>query len=378
MNKFLFLIVLLCVVQFKVNAQITNTTHKLVIKGIVKDENGKGVPYASITLKDEKGGTNADSVGKFIINLKSNSVIIIASVGFEPVEINISNKTEILVELKRKQQSLKELSVTAKNDKTTAEQPGIIEQQLISNTLNDFTTGGNITTAPGVFYGVQNGSEGIPSVISHFSYIAGSGRIYSGAALPVFMPKNETKGRQYLFDKWMPGSVINEKGEQIKNDKYLFNYDKLGRKLLLTQDQKNVIELDINTIGGFTLLKQQKVLNFQKIVLLGRPDFYLLLSNNTGKYQLYKRTTTKFIKANYVSTGLTESGNNYDEFLDENKYVIVFVPDKKIEIVALKKKSIKGVLENETSKVETYFSAHNNEIIDETFLSNLISYLNTD
>ena len=221
-------------------------------------------------------------------------------------------------------------------------------------------------------------SDGVPTIVTKFGYNPGSGKIYNGSALPVFMPKDETKGTQYLFEKWVPGIVLNEKREQIKNDLYLYNYDKMSKVLLFTQDQANIIELDMKTVNGFSLLYKDEPRTYLKMTILDKEDYYQLLSAQKTKYALYKRTTTKFVKANYVSTGLTSTGNNYDEFLDDNRYFVYSEKDKSFAAVDLKKKSIKSVLENEKPKVDVWFSQNGNADIDETFLKGVINFLNKD
>ena len=383
MNKITILLSLLFVINFPVNAQsVDRTSSNQVIKGTVKDEAGKAVPFASINIKDENGGTSTDSLGQFTLNAKLNSILVIGSVGFENAEVNISNKAVVIVLLKRIQQSLKEVSVAAKknnindNNKNSAD-PTIQQQQSIYATLLFYNAASNISTAPTIFFGGTIGEvQGHGD--TRFAYIPGSGKIYQGSALPQFMPKDETKGRQYLFEKWVPGIVINEKGELVKNDLFLYNYDKMGKVLLFTQDQVNIIELDMNTINAFSLLYTNDPTIFLKISVSGKSDFYQLLTTPESKYELYKITSTKFVKANYISTGLTSTGNNYDEFLDANKYFIYLTEAKSFKPVDLKKKSIKVVLENEKLKVDSWFSQNGNADIDETFLKGLINYLNKE
>ena len=380
MNKLLLLLVFLLIMNCKAGAQ---TAPGILIKGTVKDESGKAVPFASINIKGQNTFISADSLGLFSINAKINSVLIVGSIGFEPMEINMGNKTEVIVILKRNQQSLKEVSVSAKASNTSANNSkdlSVQEQQTVNSTLQNYTAASNISTAPTVFSQLQpnGGTGGKPKIVTTFANNTGSGRVYTGSALPVFMPKDDTKGRQYLFVKWVPGIVLNEKGEQIKNDLYLYNYDKMGKVLLFTQDQTSIIELDMNTVSGFNLLSDIEQGTYLKMTILDKTDYYQLLSAAKAKYALYKRTTTKFVKANYVSTGLTSTGNNYDEFLDDNRYFIYSEKEKNFVAIELKKKSIKAVLENEKPKVDEWFSQNGNANTDEIFLKELINYLNKE
>ena len=134
----------------------------------------------------------------------------------------------------------------------------------------------------------------------------------------------------------------------------------------------------MKTVNGFSLLYKDEPRTYLKMTILDKEDYYQLLSAQKTKYALYKRTTTKFVKANYVSTGLTSTGNNYDEFLDDNRYFVYSEKDKSFAAVDLKKKSIKSVLENEKPKVDEWFSQNGNADIDETFLKGVINFLNKD
>lgn len=154
MNKIYTLLSFLFVISYSVNAQSDNkTTPVQVIKGTIKDEAGTAIPFASINIKDENGGTSTDSLGQFTLNAKLNSILVIGSVGFETTEVNISNKAVIIVLLKRTQQSMKEVSIAAKNNninnnKKNSVDPTIEQQQTISAMLLNYTAASNIYPQP--------------------------------------------------------------------------------------------------------------------------------------------------------------------------------------------------------------------------------------
>ena len=53
------------------------------ISGIVKDENGNGVPYVTVTLKDGSLATRTDSAGRFSISAAPGSVLVLSAVSYE-------------------------------------------------------------------------------------------------------------------------------------------------------------------------------------------------------------------------------------------------------------------------------------------------------
>jgi hypothetical protein len=59
------------------------------------------------------------------------------------------------------------------------------------------------------------------------------------------------------------------------------------------------------------------------------------------KYAVYKLTTTKFVKSNYHTDGVTLTGNPYDEYIDKHKYYLV-TPGNKSELIKTLKKIHQG------------------------------------
>lgn len=377
MARLLFLLTIILMVKSAAVAQISNVANEnFVIKGKVLDQKNKPVSFASIKNKNESNGITTDSLGQFFIRVRINETVVISSIGFDTSEVIIKNNKELLVSLKNNDRSLGLVTIASKNETATTKQPSKAQAQNISNALSDFTSGANITSAPAVFNHLENASSGRPGNVAKFSTNLGSGRIYSGGALPVFSPKNDTKGRQYLFDHWAAGSIINEDGTQLKNDKYLFNYDKISKAILFTENEKNAFELDSKLVSQFTFLDNDKTLLFKKFLIADKPEFLLVLTPLNGKIELLKKITAKLIKADYVSTGLTESGNNYDEFLEDNRYFINFTSENKLENLELKKKAVLKMFSSYQDKVNGFFDEHKNAQINEELLKELIALLN--
>ena len=81
-------------------------------------------------------------------------------------------------------------------------------------------------------------------------------------------------------------------------------------------------------IGTFTLTDGKQEYTFEPVDIINPLQFFAVLAKN-DKYALYKLIKTKFIKADYHTNGLSESGNTYDEYKDEADYYIVSIPEKK-------------------------------------------------
>ncbi len=199
---------------------------------------------------------------------------------------------------------------------------------------------------------------------------------YRGAAIAVLpATKEDTKGSRYLFKIFIKGSIINNKDEKLDNG-YLFNYDKISHQFIITQDEKSYFGVEEQNVKKYELNSEGKDLSFAKISTIGDVGYVQLLAGKEGNYCLYKAVSTKLKKANYTTNGLIESGNNYDEYVDDYAYYVVYPDAKTAEPISFKKSVIKKNLSNVEAKVEAYFSANKYTSINEGFLKGLIEVIN--
>ncbi|PWT72838.1 MAG: hypothetical protein C5B59_14875 [Bacteroidetes bacterium] len=200
-----------------------------------------------------------------------------------------------------------------------------------------------------------------------------------GGVLMSFNNKENTKGKRYYYDGWVKGTLIGEKGRIISNDKYLFNLDKIDGNLLVTEDKSNIIQVDKSEIRYFTLVNGSDSTSFERVDLID-PKVYLRIITKKGSapgYTLYKTIRTSFVKANYVTDGLMESGNQYDEYVDAEQYFVVLPDGKEFRpIQSLKPKAIRAAFKGEEKRLNEYFDQHSDQPIDEFFLKGLTDYIN--
>lgn len=81
------------------------------IRGQVLDENGQGIPGATILIKESSTGTTSDIEGNFEIEASSDHVLIISFIGYTTQEIEIGSKTRLEVQLEPDVIALDELIV---------------------------------------------------------------------------------------------------------------------------------------------------------------------------------------------------------------------------------------------------------------------------
>lgn len=202
------------------------------------------------------------------------------------------------------------------------------------------------------------------------------GSINNGTVIPTFLIKENTKGNRYLFEKWVKGYVLGTDGAIYKSENALFNYDKTSKQLYLLLDNNKVMELSSGVIAGFNLTSGDTTYHFERLKNSTDPNFYQPIYKNEKGYSLYKLLTTKFKRADYQSNGIIESGNKYDEYIDEVQYFIVTSKQEVIK-VDFKKKNLQKSLTNDSAKVESFFSEHKNDKMNEDFVKSLLQYLNS-
>jgi len=194
----------------------------------------------------------------------------------------------------------------------------------------------------------------------------------SASDMPIFRPVEETRGSRYLFDDWVQGFVLSPDGTTYKDPAYGFEYDKIEGGLLLTQDKKSVIRVDNSKIKSFTLYDKQNQAKVFVLVPQIDPVHYVQVIAEGTKYKIYKLTKTQFVKNNYHTDGIATTGNNYDEYVDDNTYYVSNVPNNQLKELSLKRKAIKAVFGN---VADTYLSS-NQGTIDDEYLKNLGDYMN--
>ena len=84
------------------------------ITGSVLDENGAGVPFASLTEKGTNRGVSADADGNFTINTSTGTVLVVTATGFGTTEVTVGAGTTLNVVVTRGEgQLIDEVVVTA-------------------------------------------------------------------------------------------------------------------------------------------------------------------------------------------------------------------------------------------------------------------------
>ena len=107
-----------------------------VIKGHIVDENGEGLPGASVVVKGQTSGVISDINGNFSLSVDNgNAIIVVSSVGYKTQEIALNGKSSINISMATTVSELKEVVVTALGIKREKKSLGYAVQDVKSDEL---------------------------------------------------------------------------------------------------------------------------------------------------------------------------------------------------------------------------------------------------
>jgi hypothetical protein len=360
---------------------------KTVITGKVSDSYGKPVPAASVRVKNTKTGTSTDTLGAFSLRVRSGDSLIISAVGFGDTSLLAGGRQTLDIVLLPRTTPLGEAVVTgAAPGADNASSQEATREQIISDAFQNYLRGaefsnGQLRTTNLVPVTPPPGRLTVPFTTAQIHQVSTSvngfgplNTLNSGATLPMVTHQEDTRGSRYLLKNFVPGVIVDNAGHIITDSFNLLNYDKIDGQLMIATDARNYLEVDKEKVVAFAFKTPDTSFVFLNVPTLSKVSYFLLIANGP-KYSVYKSVRTKFNKANYQSNGLVESGHDYDEYVDNQTYFWVRSNDS-AGVFELKKKSIKAAFADEKAKVDAFFSQHKYADIDDSFVKQLIGYLN--
>ncbi|MEH6682555.1 MAG: TonB-dependent receptor [Sediminicola sp.] len=131
----IFLSFCLCSVSWANTVRVANVENKLApfplqaeISGKVLDENGVGLPGASVFQKGTTNGVSTDFDGNYSISVESGSVLVFSYIGFVTQEVTVGSSSSIDVQLEVDASSLDEVVVIGYGTQVRAEVTNAITQ----------------------------------------------------------------------------------------------------------------------------------------------------------------------------------------------------------------------------------------------------------
>jgi hypothetical protein len=320
MKKIFFICLLLIAIAFVTYGQ-TNT-----ITGMVKDEQGNPLHFVFVGDMQNKYAVFTDSLGNFSIPVPSDTKLKVSILGYKD-ETVVPGNSNLQVVLKSADDGTAEAQASVSTDLQTA-----------------------------------NSNEPLATM--------GDG----GVIAPTHQ-KGELRGSMYIFKNFAHGYVITAAGELNYNSNYLLDYDKVGGVLLLTQNKRVINEVSWDQIRSFVLYSNiNERVEFTKAPDIDKSHYVQVLASGK-KYKIYKLIKTKFVKADYVNSGVIAHGTDFDEYVDDADYFVVDAQTNQIQKLSLKKKSIKQDFVKDADKANKFLS-DNSGSIDDAYLSKLGDYMN--
>lgn len=90
------------------------SAQNITVKGTVADrETGEPIPFASIQVKGTTAGVAADVDGRFTIDVASNATLIFSFIGYKTIEVPVSGRSTIHVDLEVDTETLEEVVFVA-------------------------------------------------------------------------------------------------------------------------------------------------------------------------------------------------------------------------------------------------------------------------
>ncbi|HTB24796.1 MAG TPA: hypothetical protein VK711_05470 [Puia sp.] len=189
------------------------------------------------------------------------------------------------------------------------------------------------------------------------------------------------RGKNLLFEgNWVKGKLLTSNNSIVNGDNFLFNFDKIEHRLLITADYKNMFEIDRREFKAALFYFNDSAYVFKHIYFINDKDLFQILVNDETRYSLYKVVHTKLIKETFGINTISTPGNTAfrEKYVDMPEYYIFFPNREYRSIFTLKKGPIERIFElnPDSEKVNEFLKLTNSKVYDENELIQLILFLN--
>jgi len=146
------------------------SAQNITVNGTVKDTKGEPVLGAAIMVKGTLNGTVTDEFGSFSIEVKSNAILEVSSIGYETLEVAVGGKTQLDVVLKDDTTELEATVVVAYGEVRAKDFTGAVQQVNVAKSpqaMMGFTNPGEFLrgNVPGMQMGHPGGVGEAPSMM---------------------------------------------------------------------------------------------------------------------------------------------------------------------------------------------------------------------
>jgi len=131
------------------------------INGTISDENGQGIPGASVVIKGTQTGSISDMDGKYAINVpEDKNTLVFSFIGFLKSEIEIGASNTIDVTMKEETKLLGEIVVTALNFEEDPDNLAATSSKITSESVVKSGEASLISGMAGKASGLQISAQG--------------------------------------------------------------------------------------------------------------------------------------------------------------------------------------------------------------------------
>jgi len=296
----------------------------VTVSGSVTDQKGSPVPFAFIYDSQHPYATYSDSTGMFSLKADPSSHLIATASNYAKTDVKIDNSADVKIIM---------------------------------------------VSAP------ANGEPIAPSLKNIFAQQESFQNMTEGSQTRIGMHQENIHGSRFLFNGWVHGYIRTAKDSIKQNDAYLFNYDKMDGNLIFATGGTDM-HLGVKSQTREFILFDGSGKSY---VFEDEPEIdskhYVQVIASGAKYKIYKTISTKFIRADYVNNGVTQHGNNFDEFSDESDYYLVKQPGGQPQKFSLRKTGIKAAFGADGEKAGKFMSDNSGDI-DDAYLQKLGEYMN--
>jgi hypothetical protein len=177
----------------------------------------------------------------------------------------------------------------------------------------------------------------------------------------------------FLFKgPWTRGLVVTANNLELENDSFFMNLDKMSQSLWVTSDYNRYFEIDKKEFKSVTFYLGDSSFVFEHVYYIDNKHLFQVIIPSGKKYALFKLTIPVLRKKELPN------GIQYSAYVDVSRYYVLFPNKDYRKIRSLKRKSILKIftLLPEKEKVEDFLVTHGENNSGESYLKNLVAYLN--
>jgi len=173
--------------------------NEIPIKGRITDENGNGLPGASVVIKGTTNGVITDVDGNFTMDADEGAILVVSFIGYASKEITVAGSDSIEVSLKEDISSLQEVVVTA---------TGIRRKVEMGNSITRLDTEEDVKIRP-----ISNVSDLLQGQASGVQIFSSGGSVGMGSKIRIRGSNSASLSNEPVI--YVDGVLINNQPNSI-------------------------------------------------------------------------------------------------------------------------------------------------------------------